>query len=158
MVKDCYIIALPKNEPIHQCLMPLDGPGLDEDRKDVLLALIVRSKRKRSNDGTPVSSSAAKRVKKSSSLNLTDDDIKDMLDESEKSYIPTPVSAEEQPYDPALAGLATDHSSSASPDENEIYDPESAFEPKKPKKKLVNPEDPQFSYDESPSPPPPKGP
>ena len=159
MVKDCYIIALPKNQPIHPCLMPLDGPGLDEDRNDVLLALIVRSKRKRSHDGTPVSSSA-KRSKKSP-INLTDDDIKEMLDESEskpKAYIPTPVSAEDKPYDPALAGF--DNSSSTSPDDNEIYDPESAFEPKKAKKakKVVNPDDPQFSDDESPSPPPPKAP
>ena len=42
MVKDCYILALPKNGQIHECLKPLDGPGLEEERKDVLLALIVR--------------------------------------------------------------------------------------------------------------------
>ena len=47
MIKDCYILALPKNAKIHDCLLPLDGPGLDEERKDILLALIVRSKRKR---------------------------------------------------------------------------------------------------------------
>ena len=165
MVKDCYIIALPKTETIHPCLLPLDGPGLDEDRTDVLLALIVRSKRKRSHVGTPVSSSA-KRSKKSPVPTLDDDDIKDMLDESEmkaNAYIPTPVSDQDKPYDPALAGALVDmHSSSTSPDDNEIYDPESAFEPKK-KKKLASsydPEDndPQFSDDESPSPPPPKGP
>ena len=164
MVKDCYIIALPKTEAIHPCLLPLDGPGLDEDRNDVLLALIVRSKRKRSHVGTPVSSSS-KRSKKSP-VTLDDDDIKDMLDESEmksNAYIPTPVSDQDKPYDPALAGGLVDmHSSSTSPDDNEVYDPESAFEPKK-KKKLpssYDPEDndPQFSDDESPSPPPPKGP
>ena len=42
MVKDCYIIALPKNGQIHECLKPLDGPGLEDERKDILLALIVR--------------------------------------------------------------------------------------------------------------------
>ena len=42
MVKDCYIIALPKTGQIHECLKPLDGPGLEDERKDVLLALIVR--------------------------------------------------------------------------------------------------------------------
>ena len=40
MVKDCYIIALPKEKSIHPVLLPLDGPGLDEDRDDLLLALI----------------------------------------------------------------------------------------------------------------------
>merc|ERR1712025_429327 len=54
MVKDCYIIALPKEKSIHPVLLPLDGPGLDEDRDDLLLALIVRSKGKRSSDGTPI--------------------------------------------------------------------------------------------------------
>ena len=108
MVKDCYIIALPKNKPIHPCLMPLDGPGLDEDRKDVLLALIVRSKRKRSHDGTPVSSSS-KRSKKSPI-----EDVQDTQEDTEtNTYIPTPVSADEKPYNPELAGL--DHSSSRQP-------------------------------------------
>ena len=32
MVKDCYIIALPKEKEIHPVMLPLDGPGLDADR------------------------------------------------------------------------------------------------------------------------------
>ena len=32
MVKDCYIIALPKEGSIHPVILPLDGAGLDEDR------------------------------------------------------------------------------------------------------------------------------
>ena len=32
MVKDCYVIALPKEKDIHPVMLPLDGPGLDADR------------------------------------------------------------------------------------------------------------------------------
>ena len=32
MVKDCYVIALSKEEEIHPVMLPLDGPGLDADR------------------------------------------------------------------------------------------------------------------------------
>ena len=32
MVKDCYVIALPKEKEIHPVMLPLDGPGLDADR------------------------------------------------------------------------------------------------------------------------------
>ena len=37
-------------ETINPCLLPLDGPGLGEVRKDMLLALIVRTRRKRPGD------------------------------------------------------------------------------------------------------------
>lgn len=50
MVKDCYIFPLSSGDEIHPCLTPMDGPGLDEDRSDMLLALIVRSRRKRPAD------------------------------------------------------------------------------------------------------------
>jgi hypothetical protein len=121
----------------------------------LLLAMIVRTRRKRSSD-PPLSSLTAKKSKfekaKSTPPLLTDDDIKDMVDESEKTgsrtgsgsgYTPTPVGADDQPYDPALAGTSPSSASvstSASPDDNEIYDPESAFKVKFRKlfKKLKN--------------------
>ena len=50
MVKDCYILPLGSTDTINPSLLPLDGPGLDEVRTDMLLALIVRTRRKRPGD------------------------------------------------------------------------------------------------------------
>ena len=50
MVKDCYILPLGATDTIHSSLLPLDGPGLEEVRPNLLLALIVRTRRKRPGD------------------------------------------------------------------------------------------------------------
>jgi hypothetical protein len=47
MVKDCYIMPLSSDEQLHHSLHPIDGHGLGEAREDILLAIIVRTKRKR---------------------------------------------------------------------------------------------------------------
>ena len=50
MVKDCYILPLGATDTINASLLPLDGAGLDEVRQNMLLALIVRTRRKRPGD------------------------------------------------------------------------------------------------------------
>ena len=50
MVKDCYILPLSATDTINESLLPLDGPGLEEMRPNMLLALIVRTRRKRPGD------------------------------------------------------------------------------------------------------------
>ena len=97
MVKDCYILPLASSDAIHKCLLPLDGVGLDSVRPNMLMALIVRTRRKRPGDPQrkPTAQPAshplpshhwrvAKEEKKSSRspLNLTDDDIKDLVEMS----------------------------------------------------------------------------
>ena len=150
MVKDCYIIALPKTESIHPILMPLDGPGLDEDRDDLLLALIVRSKRKRSSDGTPIYQSVApssKISKRTTSSEVSSAANVPATSQDVPTYNPTPV---DKLYDPA----------DDINDQEEVYDPERAFVPDKSSKnkrsRFVDENEPTFSSDESPSPPPPK--
>ena len=50
-VKNCFVLPLGKGEKLHECLMPLNGPGLpgevsDDGKKRVmLLALIIRWRR-----------------------------------------------------------------------------------------------------------------
>ena len=112
-----------------------------------------RSKRKRSNDGTPVHMQPTNKKSKrttSDPITMTDEDIKDMLDMSEQeTYNPTPIDANAgaKPYDPE--------------DDDEFYDPEIATFDEKPTppptKKGGSRGDPAFSSDgSSPSPPPPK--
>ena len=50
MVKDCYILPLGATDSINDALLPLDGPGLDDVRTNILIALIVRTRRKRPGD------------------------------------------------------------------------------------------------------------
>ena len=49
-VKDCYVVPLAADDALDACLLPLDGPGLEDSKPDLLLALIVRSRRKRPGD------------------------------------------------------------------------------------------------------------
>ncbi|CAH1977659.1 unnamed protein product [Acanthoscelides obtectus] len=46
-VKDFYIYPLAPTKPIPQVLLPLNGPGFEEQRPALLLGIIVRDKRKR---------------------------------------------------------------------------------------------------------------
>ena len=50
MVKDCYILPLGATETFNDALLPLDGPGLEDGRANMLIALIVRTRRKRPGD------------------------------------------------------------------------------------------------------------
>jgi len=114
MVKDCYILPLGPEENLNDCLMPLDGPGLDGDgeRPDMLLALVVRSKRKRSR---PLQEKLVKAQKARLGGNGGTPPLYDLHEE-------------DMEYDPAMAGNAPDLDSS--PEvvlDDEVYDPESAF-------------------------------
>ena len=110
MVKDCYIFPLASEEQVHESLLPFEGPGLEEERPNMLLSLVVRSKRKRPG------------LKKENQL-IT-------LKKSKKEK--SPQVAEEDEYDPAMAGGDIDlgESPGASPndDDDDVYDPESAFD------------------------------
>ncbi|CAB0020641.1 unnamed protein product [Nesidiocoris tenuis] len=44
-IKDFYVMPLSSHSPIPQVLLPLDGPGFDETRNHLLLAIIVRNRR-----------------------------------------------------------------------------------------------------------------
>ena len=50
MVKDCYILPLSSKDSLNDSLLPLDGPGLEDIRPNMLLALVVRTRRKRPGD------------------------------------------------------------------------------------------------------------
>ncbi len=150
LVKDCYIMALSSEEPIPSSLLPLDGPGLDENKTDLLLAIIVRGRRKRSTDTKYVAASglagqkrphpAPSQQEKSRTtppeVLLTDHHHHAKQQKTTPTYIPAPVgSLDSQPYDPAAAGsmpttstaTTSSESPSTSPGDSEIYDPESAF-------------------------------
>lgn len=47
-VKDFYILPLPANEPLPAVLLPIDGPGLEESKSHLLIAIVIRQRRKRS--------------------------------------------------------------------------------------------------------------
>ncbi|XP_023934034.2 uncharacterized protein LOC112043019 isoform X2 [Bicyclus anynana] len=46
-VKDLYIVPAPANTPLPSVLMPLDGPGLGEVKTHLLIAIIIRQRKKR---------------------------------------------------------------------------------------------------------------
>lgn len=46
-IKDFYIHPLGLKQPIPQALLPINGPGFEEDRPPLLLGIIVRDRRKR---------------------------------------------------------------------------------------------------------------
>ena len=50
MVKDCYILPLSSTDKLNEALLPLDGPGIEDPKSDMLLALVVRTRRKRPGD------------------------------------------------------------------------------------------------------------
>ncbi|XP_026319700.1 death-inducer obliterator 1 isoform X3 [Hyposmocoma kahamanoa] len=46
-VKDFYIVPLPSNTTLPSVLLPLDGPGLGEVKTHLLLAIVIRQRKKR---------------------------------------------------------------------------------------------------------------
>ena len=62
MVKDCYVMPLGKEDDLDPCLLPLDGPGLADEaaaKRNLLLGLIVRTRRKRPGDDQPTPAAVA---------------------------------------------------------------------------------------------------
>ncbi|XP_065223334.1 death-inducer obliterator 1 isoform X2 [Planococcus citri] len=49
-IKDFYVMPLASHSPIPQVLLPLDGPGFEDSRPHLLLAVVVRSRRRRYHD------------------------------------------------------------------------------------------------------------
>merc|ERR1719278_561083 len=50
MVKDCYIMPLGKDQEVPPALLPLEGQGLPQNRTNLLLSILVRTKRHRPGD------------------------------------------------------------------------------------------------------------
>ena len=74
LVKDCYIMPLASTEPVPACLLPLDGPGLPvATRSNVLLAILVRTRRKRPGESPIPSAAPAKLAKIAPSPTLSGD-------------------------------------------------------------------------------------
>ena len=121
MVKDCYILPLSCEDKIHSCLLPLDGPGLEEKRPDMLLALIVRSKRKRVREEHEYEIT----LKKNKKQKLAKEAVKTSKIKS------NPEENEEVMYDPLMPSNLGDEVSNneekMDDDDDDIYDPESAF-------------------------------
>jgi hypothetical protein len=142
-VKDCYIFPLDSESNIHSCLMPLEGPGLEVGRPNMLLALIVRSRRKRPAD---LERKYREYVQAKRKQRASTEKRKPSSDEQKgDDYVP---------YDPSMAGHLDVDDSTPSPGEDgdnteEIYDPESASfdESNEPaaKKPKGSSDDPSFS-------------
>ncbi|QQP58108.1 AGAP004866PAlike, partial [Caligus rogercresseyi] len=153
-VKDCYILPLGATQTVHNCMLPFEGPGLEFLKSDMLLALIVRGKRKKAQDYPVVppsygQHSKIQKVKILDDIPSTFEEPPDIKASGEivsflpqicmtiifligdlKSEIPLPI------YDPIKAPTS---------DDNEIYDPEIAF-PDEPKRRKTD--DPKFSDEE----------
>ncbi|XP_049879682.1 death-inducer obliterator 1 isoform X2 [Pectinophora gossypiella] len=52
-VKDFYIVPLPANTALPSVLLPLDGPGLGEVKTHLLLAIVIRQRKKRQASHIP---------------------------------------------------------------------------------------------------------
>lgn len=46
-VKDFYIVPLPANTTLPPVLLPLDGPGLGEVKTHLLIAIVIRQRKRR---------------------------------------------------------------------------------------------------------------
>lgn len=46
-IKDFYILPLSSQAPLPSVLLPLQGPGFEESRPNLLLGIIVKQRRKR---------------------------------------------------------------------------------------------------------------
>lgn len=52
-VKDFYILPLPASVPLPSVLLPLEGPGLDDAKSHLLIAIVVRQRKKRAAPHIP---------------------------------------------------------------------------------------------------------
>merc|ERR1719319_1505731 len=109
-VKDCYIMPLSSGDPVPACLLPFDGPGLEPNRANILLAILVRTRRKRAGDPPiPAVPSKAAKVHKPPPPPLPTDDANNYLPTDKRLAPPPPTSdPDDLPY---------------SPEDNEPYSP-----------------------------------
>lgn len=59
-VKDFYIVPLPANTALPAVLLPLDGPGLGEVKTHLLIAIVIRQRKKRHAQPIPSDAVPAK--------------------------------------------------------------------------------------------------
>lgn len=59
-VKDFYIVPLPANTPLPAVLLPLDGPGIGDIKTHLLIAIVIRQRKKRLASAIPTDVVAAK--------------------------------------------------------------------------------------------------
>lgn len=52
-VKDFYIVPLPANTTLPAVLLPLDGPGIGEIKTHLLIAIVIRQRKKRLTTNIP---------------------------------------------------------------------------------------------------------
>lgn len=69
-IKDFYMMTLASHSPIPQVLLPLDGPGFEDNRSHMLLGIIVRTRPKRYSTKISQSSTRRKVETKSSAAML----------------------------------------------------------------------------------------
>ncbi|XP_059480576.1 death-inducer obliterator 1 isoform X2 [Neocloeon triangulifer] len=98
-IKDFYIFPLPSKSPVPQFLLPFDGPGLDENRPNLLLGVVVQMYRKRAADSG--ASAGPSKISKSSSK-FDDRSYTPPLPDSEKSAV---SSNSVEPYSPTQAKI-----------------------------------------------------
>lgn len=71
-IKDFYIMPLANHAPVPQVLLPLDGPGFEDHRAPMLLAIMVRSRRRRYHASASAAAAAASAVIASYSTKKTE--------------------------------------------------------------------------------------
>lgn len=90
-VKDFYIMPLASHAPVPQALLPLSGPGFEESRPHLLLGIIVRAKRKRSNTMDIISNTSIKRSRVENSPTISTPSVSSTLSQPARSYTPPPT-------------------------------------------------------------------
>uniref|UniRef100_A0A0K2USI9 AGAP004866PAlike [Tribolium castaneum] n=1 Tax=Lepeophtheirus salmonis TaxID=72036 RepID=A0A0K2USI9_LEPSM len=148
VVKDCYILPLGATQTVHNCMLPYEGPGLEFLKSNMLLALIVRGKRKRAADYQPIkpnSQSYNPQKSKVQILDMAPSEFTELRDT--KSGTNPRKRDSEQSYTPVLSKGKYAKKS----EDNEVYDPESAFPEEansSTKRKKVDVNNPKFSDEE----------
>lgn len=70
-VKDFYIVPLPANTPLPAVLLPLDGPGIGDIKTHLLIAIVIRQRKKRLASAIPTDVVAAKVARESRKRSYT---------------------------------------------------------------------------------------
>ncbi|KAM3967529.1 protein partner of snf isoform 2-T2 [Aphomia sociella] len=127
-VKDFYIVPLPANTPLPPVLLPLEGPGLGEIKTHLLIAIVIRQRKKRpATTHIPKDIVPAKVARESRKRSYTPPIV------SRSTYTP-PTSPRRRPLplpaytSPALSTSVKDKiaASLASADNEEAYSPGSS--------------------------------
>lgn len=63
-IKDFYVMPLAGHSPVPQVLLPLDGPGFEDCKPHLLLAVVVRSRRRKYHTSSIVSQPSTSQIKK----------------------------------------------------------------------------------------------